>query len=162
MRTVLLYIVIVGLPIAGTSIVLESGRNLQALPAIGGTWTVQTSSHSTDQGCASPAGSGVATTMIVEQSGENLVLSLPANPGRPPLIGRLRLVRSDRAGITSIALQEARSHGGALFAFNATIDQTAVPFVMEGTFSAAACDGGRPGTFRAILSPAPDHQGGSH
>lgn len=161
MRTGFLYMVIVGLPIAGTCVVLESGRNLQALPAIGGAWTLQISSPSADPGCWPPGGSGVATTMTVEQSGENLVLSLPGFSGRPSLVARLRMRRSDRAGIAALATEPAPNRTeGVLVGFNATVDHTAVPFVMEGTFSTAACNGGS--AFRATHSPVADRKDRSH
>lgn len=163
MRTVVLYIFLVGLPIAGTSLVLKSGRHLQAPQAIRGIWTLQIAGDSKATGCPALAGLGPSPTFVVGQSGDRLAISL-GESSAPAMLGRLSFGGSDPSRIAAITAQEADHgpDGAALVTLNANIDLTSVPLAMEGAFIAPACDAGRPIAFRATLRPPINSKDGSH
>lgn len=78
LRTALIYVALVGLPVAGLVAVLQAGKRLEAPPALRGTWRVE-------EGAACGVRQG--DTFEVVQSGQFVVVSLD---GRPPMDGRLR------------------------------------------------------------------------
>lgn len=83
MKGVLIYLVLVGIPVAGVIGVLRVGRRIVPPPYVGGTWAVTIIGDTTCQ--APPAGDSL--TMVVSQSGPHVVVVFE-NSKLPQLKGR--------------------------------------------------------------------------
>lgn len=83
MKSVLIYLALVVIPVAGVIGVLRVGRNITPPPYVGGTWAVTIRSDST---CHSPTLTD-SVTMAVSQSGPHVAISF-ADSNLPKLRGR--------------------------------------------------------------------------
>jgi hypothetical protein len=82
MKSVVIYLILVGIPIAGVIGVLRAGQHITPPPYVGGTWAV---TFVPDTTCHSIA-AGDSLTMVVMQSGSHVVIT-SANPVLPKLRG---------------------------------------------------------------------------
>lgn len=82
MKSVVIYLILVGIPIAGVIGVLQAGRDITPPPYVGGTWAV---TFVPDTTCHTVA-PGDSVTMVVMQSGSHVVVT-SANPMLPRLRG---------------------------------------------------------------------------
>lgn len=83
MKSVALYLMLVGIPIAGVVGVLQVGGSIIPPPYVGGTWAVNIVPDSI---CGSPAGPD-SLTLVVLQSGSHVVVRFD-QPTLPKLRGR--------------------------------------------------------------------------
>ena len=81
MKTLLLYLALVGLPLLGVSGILRAGSGLVAPPSFGGTWALATADA--PGGCARPAG-----PLRVTQSGRRAQVTLGAVAAGADVDGR--------------------------------------------------------------------------
>lgn len=93
MKGVLIYLVLVGIPVAGVIGVLQAGRDIIPPPYLGGTWSLLIQP---DYACA-PSAAGDSLTMVVSQSGPHLAVNFPGS-ALPQLKGR---TNGDSLGATS-------------------------------------------------------------
>ena len=82
MKSVVIYLILVGIPIAGVVGVLQAGRHITPPPYVGGTWAVTIVPDST----CHPSTPGDSMTVVVMQSGSHLVVTSD-NPMLPKLRG---------------------------------------------------------------------------
>jgi hypothetical protein len=93
-RSVVIYLILVGLPVLGTSVVLEKGRDLKAPMSVGGEWNLQVWP---DSSC--PAIPVDTLSLAVQQSGPRLEIELG---GQARLHGRIDADRFSAFGEDSI------------------------------------------------------------
>lgn len=89
MRSILLYLALVGVPLLGVLGILQIGRGLVPPPAFGGTWRIEPETAESGAGCALPAG-----TMRIEQSGLRARVMLGAGAGSAEVDGRALRTRT--------------------------------------------------------------------
>jgi hypothetical protein len=147
MKSLLTYVMMVFIPIAGVLGVLHAGRDLRAPHAIGGEWRIG-------------AGPLAGSTFVVQQSGEHLSLVLPVSGGIP-LRGRFRgdTLELRNGGLALTHAEYCDPMGGT--ALRAIVDLTTAPGRMKG----AAMVGGEhclPIPFEAARAPKPGRKGGGH
>ena len=83
MKSVVIYLILVGIPIAGVIGILRVGQRLTPPPYVGGTWAV---TIRPDSGCH-PTAPNDSVTMVVSQSGPHIAVSFD-NDSLPKLSGR--------------------------------------------------------------------------
>ncbi|MEP7324688.1 MAG: hypothetical protein ABI836_01960 [Gemmatimonadota bacterium] len=83
MRGVVIYLLLVGIPVAGVIGVLEVGRRITPPPFLGGTWALAISA---DSSCGGPAPAD-SLTMVISQSGTHIAVNFPGST-LPELKGR--------------------------------------------------------------------------
>ncbi|HEY0155134.1 MAG TPA: hypothetical protein VGB92_24190 [Longimicrobium sp.] len=147
MKSLLTYVMMVFLPIAGVLGVLHAGRDLRAPHAIGGEWRIG-------------AGPLAGATFVVQQSGEHLSLVLPVRGGiqlRGKSRGDTLELRNGGLPITHTEYCDP-VQGTTL---RAVLDLTAAPGRMKG----AATVGGEhcpPIPFDASRAPKPGRKAAQH
>lgn len=147
MKSLFLYLLLVGLPVAGVLGILHVGRGLQAPPAVGGAWRIES---------ASPSDGGSAAVIVLAQSGEHVEVAVD---GGPRLRGR---VRGD--SVLAYARAEpspslADCDPGRALAFRARVDRSVAPHRMTGLLEFdERC---LPAPFTAVRVPA-RRRGGGH
>ena len=150
MRSVLLYLLLVGAPAALLLAILNAGRGLQAPPSVGGGWGLESA--------GAPAGTG-PVRLDVTQSGEHVEVRIDSAVS---LRGRLRgdsivaLADASRAG-DGAGCAPARATG-----FRARVDGGAGAARMTGTLAYA--DPRRCPSIRVTAArlPRPARGGGGH
>lgn len=109
MRTLLLYVVLVALPVAGVLAVLHVGEGLSAPRAVSGLWEV----HS-DVPAGCPWAEGLGPRLRVEQSGERLTVFGRRGQLRGRLLGDSLRVERDGDGSCQTLVMTAALEGGAV------------------------------------------------
>lgn len=153
MKSLLIYLVLVGGPLAGLFGILHAGNRLEAPPSIGGAWRLESSPPFA-------AGPEEGETMIeISQSGEHVELRI----GGALFDGTVR-------GDSIVAATEARAErrGEAVdpcgpprgITMRARLDRAAEPDRLTAVFSLPASTGCTPSTVRAVRMPAPKRGGG--
>jgi hypothetical protein len=117
MKSLLLYLLLVGLPVAGVLGILHAGRGLQAPPAIGGAWRTDAS------------GQGPAAEIVLAQSGEHVEVAVA---GGPRLRGRVRGDSVVAYARTEPSPSLADCDPRRALAFRARVDRSAAPHRMTG------------------------------
>jgi hypothetical protein len=121
LRSCLLYVVLVGLPLAGVSGALYLGERLEAPASVSGNWRLEV------EGSA-PCRSSLGEALSVVQSGPALQLAFT---------GAAPLTLAGRVDGLRVTASEA---SGAL-ALEATLDQSRGASRLQGTLTASACAG---------------------
>jgi len=81
LKSVLLYLLLVGLPLLGIVGVLHFGERLKPPAFVGGTWSIQVSREAADLGSCGDLTTRLAgATLTVSQSGSSLTLTLGNEP----------------------------------------------------------------------------------
>ena len=121
MRWVVLYLMMVGLPLFGVTVVLRSGRDLRAPWAMDGTWRLQPTTP-----CAPPSPPG-ELRLTVSQSGPHLAAVLTGSRG----------VRSTLSGeLQDVTFTVSNGQG---VVFRGILDPAGSPRVLDGTLTGAVC-----------------------
>jgi hypothetical protein len=77
MRSILLYLLLVGMPVLGLLALLHIGQGLTPPISVAGTWTVQTTPQLVDApSCSDPFGRSGHPRLTITQSGSRLLLML--------------------------------------------------------------------------------------
>lgn len=103
MKAVLIYLVLVGIPVAGVIGVLRMGRDIIPAPSVGGTWSA---TIRRDSACGSPAVDDTAT-VVVSQSGPRLDIQF-SRPDLVDLRGRIYGTHFSVSGGTAVRLHAAK------------------------------------------------------
>lgn len=118
LRTFILYMILVGLPLAGVAGALYLGERLEAPASVKGSWRVD---------AAAPCLAGLGETVFIAQSGPDLQLTFNAAPLTVPgQVNGLRLTATDARG--TLVLE-------------ATLDQPRGAARLQGRVTAAHCAG---------------------
>ena len=157
MRSFILYGLLVGLPVAGISVVLEKGRDVRAPLAVWGDWSLQFASDGSAPACGAGAVSSRPTILTIEQSGDRLTLSFD-DSSRSHLSGRLDW----RTSAPLVAASATDSTGSGIVNLHAAVDRDSKPRLMRGIVILSAC--GVPTTmdFTANRHSAADAGGATH
>ncbi|HEX8670613.1 MAG TPA: hypothetical protein VF710_01940 [Longimicrobium sp.] len=147
MKSLLTYVMMVFIPIAGVLGVLHAGRDLRAPHAIGGEWRIG-------------AGPLAGSSFVVQQSGEHLSFVLPVKGGIQ-MRGRSRgdTLELRNGGLPITRTEMCDPVGGTTL--RAVLDLATVPGRMKGS----ATVGGEhcpPIPFDAVRAPKPGRKGGGH
>ena len=168
-RTLLLYVILVGLPVAGLLGILRVGRALTPPPAIGGEWTVRTALPAgLPESCAAllrPAARQPA--LALSQSGVYLSLTFRGERATTTLDGRLRgdSLFADAAPRSRPASrgEECDVRDGLRLDAALESESTGGPARLDGTLAIAGCGGCAPARLTAVRDPAAPRSGtGGH
>jgi len=129
MKSILLYVVLVGLPLLGIVGLLQVGQSLSAPISLAGKWNVQLV-PAQPQGPARQDGVLRASpgTLSITQSGPNLRLSFDHTPS-PTFEGSIRDVTINATVLDrrTAAMPNPANYTAAPIAFRATVDRQARP-----------------------------------
>jgi len=136
------YVLLVILPVLGLLGILKYGRHhLTAPMAVGGTWKLQSSLIPSDSaGCSSMFGSLQDASLVISQSGKNLILTLPSGL-RQEATG---LIEGGTLTASLLPIEigptgESCSLAGPI-SLTATVDPVSTPRSFSGTLSISGCD----------------------
>jgi len=136
MKSVLNYLILVGLPVCGVLLILRAGQSLKAPSSIGGAWAVEVSAP---LGCGASAMGSEPPVLIIAQSGPHLNLTLNSNP--PTILSGV----IEAAQVTA-SQTEGASQSAAPVYLEATLDSQAVPDQLSGQITLAGCSTSLPFT----------------
>lgn len=126
LRSLLLYVVLVGLPLAGVTGVAYLGERLEAPASVKGRWQIEVEGAAAEApACAASLGEALALTIV--QSGPNLRLTFND------------VAQTTMAGQVNGLLVTAREASGTL-ELQATLDRLSQATRLRGTLTASACD----------------------
>jgi len=137
MKLVALYLMLVGVPLAGLAAILHAGRALRAPAAIGGAWRVES---------LVLAAGDTLESIALTQSGEHVEVELGAASLRGRFVGD-SLVAA-RRGSPPVA-PGTECAGAAVAGLRARVDSAATPMRLWGTLQPAA-PGCAPVPFAAV------------
>ena len=142
MKSVFLYLFLVGIPVMAIAGILHYGGGLEAPPSIGGTWQLALSvSAGAGPACIDVP---VGTALEISQSGVYLLLTLK-DPLNAQLSGRLDHARVEAVG----GLAAAGSCAGHPLALRADLQTESGEPRLVGSLAAAECGACAPVPFRA-------------
>jgi hypothetical protein len=141
-KSLLTYVVLVGLPTAGVLGVLNAGRSLRAPYAVGGEWRIT-------------AGPLADSAFVVQQSGVHVAVVL----GGSRLGGRLRGDTLEVRGAGTGAAGACGPEGGTTL--TATVDASARPRRLLGTLARGGAECAAV-PIEAVHVPAPARSGRAH
>jgi hypothetical protein len=129
MRTILLYLLLVGIPVLGLSGLMRLGRRLNPPISVAGTWSMQTNSRAVGASpCVDPFARTVHLVLTITQSGTHLLLRLNDEEGSimtgeiyGPNLSAKTLVRPDSP------LVDVSSRNPTAILFNAAVDRRTQP-----------------------------------
>jgi hypothetical protein len=157
MRSLLLYLLLVGIPAAGVAGILRAGAGLEAPASVGGQWTLDVAPSAADPRCEPAPG-----TLTISQSGVHLDAAL-----RPGGEARLRgEMRGDTIILASMVPSDDSSNEGgdcdpaAGVRLEAVADGADRPAALRGTLRFVGCAACAPLAFTATRqAPAPAKRG---
>jgi hypothetical protein len=128
LKSLAIYVALVGLPLAGLAAILRAGGSLHAPPPIGGQWRIESAPMAEGTGQATP-------TLAISQSGEHVEVSL----GSLVLRGRFAgdSLAAERRASRPSAPGACFREGGVRLA--AHVDTAAHPARMAGVLEAPGC-----------------------
>lgn len=131
MKTVLLYLLLVGVPVLLVLGILELGRDLTAPIAVGGVWNIEKSATDPNEPpCgAVPLGSD-SPALTIAQSGSHLQIVFN-DANRTTLTGELRE--------QTISTASAPSQGADAIQLEARVDRQTDPHSLQGSLTFAQC-----------------------
>jgi hypothetical protein len=152
MKSLLIYLLLVGGPLAGLFGILHAGSRLEAPPSIGGAWRME----------APPFAAGPEegeTTIEISQSGEHVELRIDGalfdGKVRGDSIVAATKARAERRGEPVDLCGPLRG-----ITMRARLDRAAEPDRMTAVFSLPASTGCTPSTVQAVRMPALKREGG--
>jgi len=139
MRSVFLYVVLVGLPILGVVAVLRVGERLTPPRSVGGDWTVEAPDLSAGiSDCRPSWWNAGPLVMVIAQSGPDLVVTFPATPDWT-LSGTIR--GDTLTAATRGSSRQASAIGpGNSADLQLTLDSQAEPDRLTGILRLAGCE----------------------
>ena len=150
MKALLLYVVLVGVPIAGVFGIVWLGRDLKPPISVGGAWSMELGNRPVDALPCNAFASSKSLTLNVSQSGPYLVLSLN-DQNATRLSGE-----ANGASITAASPEQMTtgSPGAAnAIQLQANIDRQPGQDRLQGTLTVANCPGSGQFLFTAIRQP---------
>lgn len=150
MKAVLLYLVLVGAPVAGIFVIVRLGQDLKPPMSVGGVWNLELSPRAADDlPCNDFTVSSNLLILKVAQSGPHLVLTLN-NQGATRLSGEI-----NRGTLTARSLEKIGATPGAPNApsaihLQADVDRKPGLDRLWGTLTVAGCAAGGQLQFTAI------------
>lgn len=155
LRSLLLYALLVGIPLAALLAILRAGRGLDAPSAVGGWWEVTVDAASAPHPACVPwvrelAEHGIAVT----QSGEHLSITLRQDRERR-LNGRLKRdsIKADFRPRLRLTPPITRCDPAVGLRLSAAVDADARPAVMRGWLRYSSCPECAPLAFTAVRRP---------
>ena len=144
MRSLLLYLLLVGIPAAGVAGILRAGAGLEAPASVGGQWTLDVVPPAADPRCELTSGA-----LVISQSGVHLDAAL--RPSGARLRGEMRgdtieLVSPVRADVTD---GRGGCDAAAGVRLEAVADGADRPAALRGTLRFAGCAACAPLAFTA-------------
>ena len=125
MRSVLLYLLLVGVPVLAVSEVLRAGRRLRPPVFVEGTWNLEhASSTSADPSCGDALINADPTVLTISQSGRHLLLTLN-DANRTTFAGQIRgeTITATTARLASQSSPDDRGWTGASIEMRATVER---------------------------------------
>jgi hypothetical protein len=134
LKTIVLYLLMVGIPLLGVLMILKLGSGLKAPTSVGGDWQLAVADS---PGCLLPGAAAEPTVLRITQSGADLQLSLRDQPG-PKLAARLdgqsiRVVSTKREDILGLAAMINREAEPDQLHGEITLDGCAAPVSFSAT-----------------------------
>ncbi len=151
---VVAYVLLVGLPLLGLAGVLRSGRNLTAPIAVDGVWKIEAdASRLAAQPCAKIVSALSNTSVVISQSGKNLVLTFN-NPSKTAASGTLE-GKTLKATVVPVRDSSSKAVCGddQPWTLTATVDPKTEPRSLTGVLSVNSCPSCVPVEFHALRQP---------
>jgi len=146
------YVLLVGLPLVGLAGVLRTGRSLVAPISVDGVWKIEgDASRLAAQPCAKSVSSLSNTSVVISQSGKNLVLTFN-NASKTVASGTID-GKSVKASVVLTRDSSDNGCGDQPAAWTATIDPKSEPKSLSGALSFNACPSCVPVEFHALKQP---------
>ena len=149
MRSVLLYLFLVGVPVLAVSAVLRAGQRLRAPLFVEGTWRVERGSSTSAESPCADALINADRTLTISQSGSHLLLTLNDETGTT-LAGEIRDA-TITAGTDLLPSQSPVDGRGARVSIqvHATVERGSDADRLQGFLSSYACPTSTPVAFSA-------------
>jgi hypothetical protein len=146
------YVLLVGLPLVGLAGVLRTGRSLVAPIAVDGVWKIESDANRlAGQPCAKSVSSLSNTSVVISQSGKNLVLTFN-NASKTVASGTID-GKSVKAPVVLTRDSSDDRCSDQPVELTATIDPKSEPKSLSGTLSFNACPSCVPVEFHALKQP---------
>jgi hypothetical protein len=157
---VVAYVLLVGLPLVGLAGVLRAGRTLVAPISVDGVWKIEVdASRLPGQPCANSVSSLSSTSVVISQSGRNLVLSFN-NPVKTVASGELD-GKSLKASIAPGKDPSSECGADQSVVLTASVDPKSEPRSLTGVLTVSGCPSCTPVEFHATRQPR-SSAGGAH
>jgi hypothetical protein len=154
------YVLLVGLPLVGLAGVLRTGRSLVAPISVDGVWKIEAdASRLAGQRCANSVSSLTNTSVVISQSGKNLVLTFN-NPAKTVASGALD-GRSLKASIAPVKDSSSACSADQAVMLTAMVDPKSEPRALTGVLMVTGCSSCAPAEFHATRQPR-SSPGGAH
>jgi len=142
------YLFLVGLPLAGLAVILQYGRQLTAPMSVNGVWTVEADLDRFAQLlCMRPAENGSRISMVISQSGNNVVFHLAGSPQAVNGTIEGGMVRAFSA--TAKQANDGGCKNAASVVLAARVEHKSEPRTLVGSLSVLGCASCIPVTFVA-------------
>ena len=158
MKTVFLYVSLVGLPALAIAGVLRAGQRLRSPVFVGGTWTVER--RSKDSLCNSSLIKSDGAVLIISQTGSHLLLTLN-DEDRTTFAGEIRdaTITASAARPSSDAPVDVHNLGGVSIQFHAAVERGGGSDQLLGTLTFPDCPASAVMSFSAQRQAAGATQG---
>lgn len=156
MKLVLVYLFLVGMPLAGVIGILRIGETLTPPIAVGGVWRLEVSPPAGDEpACDDPLLQSTPPVLTISQSGPHLRLSFN-DAGRTTLVGEIRgeTVTAEAVGAGSVAEANASEGAAVSTSLEARIDPQTAPGRLRGVLTSTQCSRRIEQPFTALRLPA--------
>jgi hypothetical protein len=153
MKSALLYLVLVGIPIVGVFGIVRLGRDLKPPISVGGVWNIEGSPRPAGVLPCNNFGSD-PLILTISQSGSHLALKFN-DPNETKLSGEIN------DAVISARSQEGQtaSRPASVLQLQARVDRQPGLHVLQGVLTSPNCPPGRQLSFRAVRQRKADHAG---
>ena len=161
MRSVFLYVFLVGLPVLAISAVLRVGQRLRSPVFVGGTWSVERPSNTDpDSSCCYSLISSERTVLTISQSGSRLSLTLN-DQNRTTFAGEIRdsTINATIGRLAADASIDAQGISGASIQLHATVERESASDRLLGGLTCFDCPTSTVTSFSAQRQAAKATQG---
>ena len=150
MKSIVVYLLFVGIPILMVIGVLQLGSNLKPPISVGGVWNVEVPAQTANL-CGITAFHSDQPALTISQSGSNLQLTFndEAKTSLPGVLEDTNGTSGDR----SLATITARVSNSQELTLRATVDRASTPNRLRAELSAAGCPSGAVVSFTATRQP---------
>lgn len=161
MRSVFLYLFLVGVPVLAISGVLRVGQRLRSPIFVGGTWSVERSWNTDpDSSCGYSLIKSERTVLTISQSGSRLLLTLN-DENRTTFAGEIRdaTITATIAPLASDTSIDAQGISGASIQLQATVERESGSDRLLGALTLYDCPTSTVTSFSALRQAAKTTQG---
>ena len=137
MRSILLYLLLVGLPGLGLFALMRLGRRLTPPISVAGTWSVETNSQAVDVSrCVNPFGRSDHPSLTITQSGTHLLVKFNDEEDNV-LTGQIygRHISAEVLSPSATTVVTASSRDTSKILFRAAVDRRTQPDRLSGTLN---------------------------